>query len=597
MKPKWIFEPVGPMGGATGNAYVNTLQGAGMSPLAELAREAIQNSCDACSGDQRVSVTFRIERLEEDEKQNFLEALELDRAFGPRLGAIALAPEHCLASTTRPLNLLFIEDYGTIGLHGDPHKPSSHFHRLLLSIGDTAKVSGGTGIGGSYGYGKSALSLNSRIRTIVAYSSFPPDETGATARLMACAYFDAHEFDGRQWTGRAWYGVRRKSEELVVDPLQDDEAHEMAQRLGFRLRGPDDHGTSILVVDVDIETPHELLKAIEDWWWPRLVDNELEVQVEDSGQLYFPQPKQRQDLTPFIECYSLAVGRSCPTGPHQKSDRLYRFRGLELGIYSFQLLDEDASKDMPEDKIGTVALIRLPKMVIQYAQFGRSRPPAVGVFFAAPDIDEILKLSEPPTHDRWDANAKRLEIAQPDEDTARAVVRIVRDRLKRQMRKFQASAAPPKVSGEQRLIFLERQLASLFQPPLRGHDGRKGEVEPIEIRFREGPSSRTVQPGKIQTFAKVAVRLSQDADEEEVKALVRVCVPVLKHDHGAEDELLSLRIEHDTTAVCAEPMPEPEIPVILKKNEWHEFSLQTVPYDHEWTVKIRVEVISAEAEE
>ncbi len=316
---KWIFEPVGPMGGATGNAFVNTLQGSGLAPAAELAREAIQNSCDATkAGERKVRVVFRIENLEGEAKQRFLDNSQLAGHFSGRVRSLRVAPDNCLAKPSRPLTLVFVEDYGTVGLSGDPHSPKSHLHRLLLSVGNSTKALSGTGTGGSFGYGKSALSLNSRLRTIFAYSVFEPDETGATARLMGCAYFDAHEFDGRQWTGRAWFGVRRPDGDLVVDPLRDEDAHALAERLGFRRRGADEHGTSILIVDSDLRDRSPLLKAIEEWWWPRLIDQELEVEVRAAGGLYFPQPKQRADLAPFIECYSLAVGRSDPLGPHPR---------------------------------------------------------------------------------------------------------------------------------------------------------------------------------------------------------------------------------------------------------------------------------------
>jgi hypothetical protein len=43
----WVFERTPRMGGASGEAIINTLQATGMSPAAVLAREALQNSCDA----------------------------------------------------------------------------------------------------------------------------------------------------------------------------------------------------------------------------------------------------------------------------------------------------------------------------------------------------------------------------------------------------------------------------------------------------------------------------------------------------------------------------------------------------------------------
>ena len=51
----WIFEDSGPMGGAAGEAYANTLKSPGMQPEHVLAREAIQNSVDAGLEPPRVS--------------------------------------------------------------------------------------------------------------------------------------------------------------------------------------------------------------------------------------------------------------------------------------------------------------------------------------------------------------------------------------------------------------------------------------------------------------------------------------------------------------------------------------------------------------
>ncbi|WP_322819457.1 hypothetical protein, partial [Tepidiforma sp.] len=141
MLANWTFEPIGPMGGATGNAFVNTLQGSGLAPAAELAREAIQNSCDAAKeGERRVRVVFRIENREGEARQRFLDNAQLEQALSDRMAFLRLSPESCLSNRSRPLTLVFVEDYGTTGLSGDPHSRTSHFHRLLLSVGDSAKA-------------------------------------------------------------------------------------------------------------------------------------------------------------------------------------------------------------------------------------------------------------------------------------------------------------------------------------------------------------------------------------------------------------------------------------------------------------------------
>jgi hypothetical protein len=321
------------------------------------------------------------------------------------------------------------------------------------------------------------------------------------------------------------------------------------------------------------------------------LDEELDVVVEADGREHFPQPKRRNDLLPFIECYWLAVGRAEPTGPHQRRDRFNRLHGRALGSYGLQLLTSDQAEAFPEERIGRVAMIRSPKMVVEYALLARATPPAVGAFLADPEIDDILKLSEPPNHDRWDHESRRLEIASPDEDTAREIVRQVRKRLKDQMRKFQAQASPPRPREDRRLRFLERELGALFRPPTRDGDGQQGDAGPVEIRFREGPAAQCRTDGRIETVAKVALRLRPEADEDRMDAIVRVRIPILEDDQGREGDLLPVKVESDDAEAPGAAATEPELAVVLSKHEWLTFSVRSEGYDPGWSAKVDVEVI------
>lgn len=174
----WMFEPTQPMGGAAGEAYSNVFAGTGMDPAETLAREAIQNSVDAALPAQanKVRVAFRRVVLTGGDKVRFVESLDL-ASFSERREALELPPQNSadhLADPSVPLDLLYIEDYETHGLFGDPHDSESHFHRLLFSLGDSAKARSDDATGGSFGFGKAVYSTNSQIRTIVAFSVFEP---------------------------------------------------------------------------------------------------------------------------------------------------------------------------------------------------------------------------------------------------------------------------------------------------------------------------------------------------------------------------------------------------------------------------------------
>ena len=135
----WTFQRTPRMGGATGEAYTNTLLGTGMKPSEVLARESIQNSSDAQLEGNKVAVAFRRVSLTGTDKRRFVRALGLESEFAARKRKLQLQQGNCISTLGKldaPLDLLYIEDFGTHGLYGMPHDPESHFFRLLLSLGD-----------------------------------------------------------------------------------------------------------------------------------------------------------------------------------------------------------------------------------------------------------------------------------------------------------------------------------------------------------------------------------------------------------------------------------------------------------------------------
>ena len=596
--PRWIFEPVGPMGGATGTAFRNTLQGTGKSGEEQLAREAIQNSCDAADPEKKVRVVFRCESLDSEPARAFSDALQLEEGLGRHLRYLQLPRTNWLANRQGPLHLTYVEDYGTVGLNGDPHTRESNFYKLLLSMGDVAKATQML-TGGSYGYGKAALSMNSKLYTIVAYSSFAKDGTGSTARLMACGYFEAHTKGKTGYTGRAWFGIPEGKNSWVSHPLRNEEAHEMAIQLGFERRDKQNRGTSLLLVDSPMD-PALLIKGIETSWWPRIIDHELEVEVKAGGESLFPRPKRRKDLAAFIECYGFCVGTAEANASHQRSETFRKLGGASLGSWGMQVIGDETAKEFEEEElVGTVALLRSPKMIVHYAQMARDSPAAIGVFVADGEIDEILKLSEPPPHDRWDEKSPRLGDANPDEETARTIVRQLHVRLKAAIRKLQVQTEPPRPVESSRLRAFERELGLVFRPGTRGDDGGPQDVAPVEVHFTDEPQVREVKGGMLETYAKVGVRLRADADVDQADSILRIRVAVLQDERGTEGDLLPVNVAFDQAGQgsideIAQEGGERRYLVVLSKDRWTSFSIRSDPYDSQWATKVGVELESPE---
>ncbi|MBS1998254.1 MAG: hypothetical protein JSS86_18145 [Cyanobacteria bacterium SZAS LIN-2] len=593
---KWVFEQSPEMGGVSGEGFTNPLLGSGMEPAADLAREVIQNSTDAQVAGEKVRVEMRRVTLTGKEKQAFVKAMGLDPALTSRRNYFNLPRGSCLetlADAGAPLHLLYIEDYGTCGLYGSPKSRKSHFNRLLLSLGDGSKSTEAEGSGGSYGFGKSACSSNSRIHTIVAYTVFDPAKSGVAAknhaRLMGCGYFRGHDHKEVEYTGRAWYGTATDGGK--VDPLVDEDAHEYAERLGFKRRDLSERGTSLLIVDCGVDC--EMLRdAIEEWWWPRLLDDELGLDValyEQGQRLAPPRPRKRPDLRPFIECFDLAIGRSMPTGEHQKTAPFNRLYDRHLGNYAYTVVGEEGAKDEKlGEKLGSIALIRRPRMVIEYMNVGGSLPlPCVGTFVAGPDIDNFLKRSEPATHNKWDPKSNRLSELGPE---ARDIVVKVLQRLKTGLRHFANAAMPQAPTQELRLKSLERLLGNMFKPPTTSSGGGGASPgDPISINFVDQPHIVAEQAG-IATKGSFRVSLADEADRPKVKVAVRVKCLVQEDEGVTTEDPIAVTLHSNEVNGSGSVTADGGIVFELERDAKPLFTFKSAAYVRDWTTHVQVHV-------
>jgi hypothetical protein len=584
------------MGGATGEAYTNTLFGTGMTPAEVLAREAIQNSSDApkAKDDGKVRVVFRRVTLSGTIKKKFVKALGLESEFATRKTVLELQQGNCARHLTRdevPLETLYIEDFNTHGLYGAPHDPTSHFFRLLLSLGDGTKSREKVGSGGSYGYGKSVYSANSRIHTIVAYSVFSPrdDHSSHHARLMGCAYFNAHEHQGAHHTGRAWFGLPSKIQEGDVEPLHDEAAHELAEALGFKRRGKTETGTSILIVDSSVDC-EQLRSSIEDWWWPSLVDDALDVELFEQGKpLEPPRPRKRPHLRPFIMCYDLALRRAEPMGPQHKAGTLNRMpNGVSPGDYGLAILGEDEFSDERLQELArSIALIRSPRMVVSYFHVGGGLPlPCVGAFVASEEADKPLKLSEPASHDKWDPRSARLNNLKQED---RELVDAILNRLKLALRKFSNDAAPAVPKDEIRLTSLERLLGNIFRPPTGGGGGGGGYSDPIEINFVDPPHPVADREG-IRTQGSFRLSLAEDAEKKRINAAIEVECLVVEDEGLSREDPIQVNVSTKDVEYHVDKENPSRLYVKLEKDVQPLFTFKSDRYQTDWSTTVSVNV-------
>lgn len=594
----WTFELSGPMGGAAGEAYANTLKSPGMPPAHVLAREAIQNSVDAGNG-SKVAVHFRATTLANAAKREFSEAAGL-ADIAARTKELQLGPNSLgmLDKPRTPLSLLYVEDYNADGLSGEPHDSGSNFFRLLLSLGDRSKARTSKGTGGSYGFGKSVYSSSSSIQTIIAYTRFRDEGGRERTRLFGCGYYASHKFQSEGFSGRAWLGTAERIENgfKVVDPFEGSRAEKLAARLGFKPRDQGETGTSILIVDADVDA-HSVVRGVEDWWWPRLVENRLDVEIHTAnGDTLIPRPRKRADLTPFIDAFDIARSRAEPKAGLQNFFRPNAEQGVQLGTCGVVVVPQNESGTLvvEPERANCIALIRSPLMVVAYKPVSESVPAVVGVFMAAENdtIELALKKSEPPAHDRWDPTSTNLRDETGD---GMRLINAVLARTKAGVRRFQTSAAPPTPAKQKRLTILERALGGLFKP--QGHGGGippDAAASPLHLEFTKQPFAEATDEGMLRLRSTFMIRMDDKAEDEEVDLRLRINCPVMEDDNEEGDDLpLEVRWEGVTALKDA---ADPSVYTFkLAKGAKAKFSISSQAYDPAWTVRLRPDIDKVQA--
>ena len=580
-----------------------------------MAREVIQNSSDAASelaaelGEDApdFEIAFDFDQMEGGEKASFIETLDLgsiaargtnpsDPMWRSKLG---LDDDDVLdhLNDSSPLRVLKVIERGTTGMHGPFIGAKSKMYLALISLGYTAK---GDGSGGSYGYGKAGLIRGSAIRTIVAYTAFREreDDPGVSRRLLGMTYWGQHDLDGVSHTGFARFGVEQDSG--AIRPFENDAADEIAQRLGLESRDPadlDDLGTTFLLIEPTVR-PDDLNVAVARNWWPALEDGRMTVTVSADGTTSVPRPMKDPLLRTFVDAYHLAT-----TDQDNSKRNHYRKvfrraavgeRKLKLGAlglvaepggWSYESDSESADEDVQQRSL--VALIRGPRMVVEYLDVGRARPFVRGAFVADEEVDELLRQSEPKAHDSWQT---RVEETGSDHDAPHVADAVTR-RVRMHVQRFRDHLRPASRPAEDvRLPELERLFGRIFSSSSSNASAPPPSERPFSISIDE----RLEHGGDGLIRLRGRMRFALAQHHTDATAVVDAAISYRFVEEGGNGEEALLSITAPAGFECID-----EQPYLYRGTLTHDhstFEFESVPYPADWTGRLKGDVVLAKLE-
>jgi hypothetical protein len=438
-EPRWFSQPYPPEGASAAEGIRNQLGRPELDLLTILVRESAQNSWDARLAPSSSPVGYRIDIWTVGPAHT--------GAWREILlnGAPGGTENFPLRDTLRqgPVKVLAVSDRGTRGLGGptradDAVGPDRDFVSFIRNIGEPRDTALG---GGTYGFGKGIFYLLSRSGTVLVHSRCRTADGRHETRLIGCALWKSYVADepggGRRYTGRHWWGDTSGE---VVEPLVGREAEVTARRLGLRPFGTDETGTTVVVVDPDLDelSPPDaadyLAETITWHLWPKMISAgghppAMTFAVTCDGVEHsVPDPLETRPLNMFVAAHESMNG---PDGSdlHCMKPKQYLGRlGLVKRIMP-PLEPTRASRMLDiEDVIHHVCLMRPAELVVTYRP--GPKPPSVnqgyaGVFRADEAMDEIYAKAEPPTHDAWNPQS----LVRPESTFVQTTFRRINEAL------------------------------------------------------------------------------------------------------------------------------------------------------------------------
>ncbi len=232
-------------------------------------------------------------------------------------------------------------------------------------------------------------------------------------------------------------------------------------------------GTTFLLVDPTVSAD-DLCNAVERHWWPALEDPMMRFSVRitrPDGEDLYPRPRQDPVLRSFISTYERATVSSnvsetnfarIELGKVESGDVVFQHPGvlsLAADLQGWSYPNETGvGGNLDIEHRSLVALMRKPRMVVEYYDVGRTPPFVRGAFVADDVIDHVLRGTEPPRHDKWQTRPS----ADLDVHAAK-IADVLMKRVKSHVGKFRTRIKPePRPQEQLRLPEFDRIMRRLL---------------------------------------------------------------------------------------------------------------------------------------
>lgn len=242
-----------------------------------LVRECIQNPLDARREDEIVGVNFKWQILE-TKTSTLIKDLLTDKFCAQQKSA---GVEQALEVIPAAINVLVIEDFGTIGLRGCYDNSAAegdeeNWNAFWFREGEGVKP---TKANGGAGQGKLTMYVASDIRTVAALTTRATD--GKRLLFGSCRFRRNYVIDKQRYAREARWGITNDPNELAM-PVEDASVIDQYEK-ELQIQRGDRPGTTFLIPVPDTNiTPDAVIAAVINEFYLPILRGRLNVYVGDQ---------------------------------------------------------------------------------------------------------------------------------------------------------------------------------------------------------------------------------------------------------------------------------------------------------------------------
>ena len=345
--------------------------------------------------------------------------------------------------------------------------------------------------------------------------------------------------------------------------------------------------------------PSDLQEALERNWWPALetFKSRFSVRIKTEGGFLDLQPRSREYLLPFIRAFEIARDANAQvkeSGEKRKALQPISEAGeIRPGVIALVRVDDAQHSKLLGDDLeqSLVALIREPRMVVQYQPHGTTLPIVQGVFLADQQADGPLRSSEPGAHDVWQTHI--AEDHGKDWEITRTVVQVVQRRIRESVLEFQRFLRPKPERQDDRLRFAEELLSRLFRP-----ESNRGSGGSVKKNRRAAKVSVERIARKINRLADGQISCEEiwevAVDKSPAKAKYRLTLTPKAIVMSDGDAGNASKDDHLSLSIVATPswsvLAEAKVDGLSAAGSKTRFTVTTEPYSCMWSIRTEVHV-------